>query len=402
MRSVIPTVSSVAWSSYMTGVNPAKHNVFGFVDRNPDPFQLVIPTTAQLQRETLWETLSRAGKRVVVINVPMSYPPRPVNGVMVGCFLSPSLDKAVYPPSLVPELREMGYCIDVDAWKARVDREAFMADLDRALDARFRAAFRLMEGEPWEFFQLHVMETDRINHFLWGAWADADPVWAPRFLEYYRKIDRWVGELVGRLHGGLKAGETRLLVLSDHGFCKTDKELYVNQWLEAAGYLRFPRGEERKLPRFLPETRAYSLIPGRLFVNLQGREERGSVAPGRDYEALRDRLMGELSALRDPENGRPMVRAVHRREAIYSGPYLERAADLILEPQDGYDPKANVDKAVLAAGGDIHGMHTLEDAFLLAYPGALPPRDWEIVDVFPGILAMLGVEAPPGLDGRAW
>ena len=402
MRSVLPTVSSVAWASYMTGVNPGKHNLFGFVDRNPDPFDLFIPTAAHLRRETLWEILSRAGKRVVVINVPPSYPPRPVNGVLVGCFLTPNLEKGVHPASLVPVLQRMGYRIDVDAWKARQDREGFLADLHEALDRRFQVAFHLMEEEPWDFFQLHVMETDRINHFLWPAWEDDDPDWAPRFLSYYRKIDGYIGELVGRLGRGLEDGEVSLLILSDHGFCKVRGELYVNHWLEREGYLRLPEGEARKLPEYLPETRAYSLIPGRIFVNLRGREQKGSVAPAKAYKDLRDRLIEGLSGLRDPETGSAMVRKVHRREEIYAGPFLERAADLVIEPEEGFDPKGNLDRSVLVATGEIGGMHTLDDAFLLMYPGDLPDRDWEIVDVMPGILRIMGVEAPPGLDGRTW
>jgi len=211
-----------------------------------------------------------------------------------------------------------------------------------------------------------------------------------------------VGELTAELGGSLESGETTLLVMSDHGFCRVRKELYVNHWLEREGYLRLPEGAGRKLPQYFPETLAYSLIPGRIFVNLRGREERGSVAPGGPYEDLRERLIQEISSLRDPETGSPMIRKVHRREEIYHGPFLERAADLIVEPEEGFDPKGNLDRSVLAAPGDIGGMHTLDDAFLLMYPGDLPERDWGIVDVMPGILRIMGVELPPGLDGRPW
>jgi predicted AlkP superfamily phosphohydrolase/phosphomutase len=346
--------------------------------------------------------LSRSGKRVVVINVPCTYPPRPVNGVLIGCFLTPSLEKGVHPASLVPELQRLGYVIDVDAWKARQDPEGFLGDLYHALDRRFQVALHLMREHSWDFFQLHVMETDRINHFFWPAWVEEDPAWGPRFLDYYRRIDQYVGELTAELGGSLESGETTLLVMSDHGFCTVRNELYVNHWLEREGYLRLPEGAGRKLPQYFPETLAYSLIPGRIFVNLRGREERGSVAPGGPYEDLRERLIQEISSLRDPETGTPMIRKVHRREEIYHGPFLERAADLIVEPEEGFDPKGNLDRSVLAAPGDIGGMHTLDDAFLLMYPGELPERDWEITDVMPGILRIMGVELPPGLDGRPW
>jgi predicted AlkP superfamily phosphohydrolase/phosphomutase len=100
MHSSYPDVSGVAWSSFMTGNNPGKHGIFGFIDRRPGSYQTYIPTAQNLQGETLWELLGRHGRRVCAIGVPNSYPPRPVNGVLVGCFLSPSVEKAAYPAAL--------------------------------------------------------------------------------------------------------------------------------------------------------------------------------------------------------------------------------------------------------------------------------------------------------------
>ena len=402
MRSVIPTVSSVAWASYATGVNPGMHNLFGFVDRSPNPFEIFIPNGAHLRHETIWEALSRSGKRVVSLNVPTSYPPRPINGIMVGCFLSPSLDRAVHPPRLLPLLKEMGYCLDVDAWKARRDMGGFLSDLERILDSRFQVALHLLEQEHWDFFQLHIMETDRINHFLLGQWEDGEEPWAGRFEGFYARLDSWLQRLLERLEPHLGSGEVTLLVMSDHGFCRLEAELYVNHWLEREGYLFFQEGGERKPQQFLPQSRAYSLIPGRIFINLKGREDRGSVAPGGEYESLRQELLEALSSLRDPCSGKPMVRKVHRREELYRGPFLERAADLILEPEDGFDPKGNTDKTSLTGRGDICGMHTLEDAFLLRYPGGLPERDFQILDVAPGIMGIMGEANGLQTEGKPW
>ncbi|RPI55750.1 MAG: hypothetical protein EHM56_05015, partial [Chloroflexi bacterium] len=116
MDSTWPWVSSVAWSSMMTGVNPAKHNIFGFIDRDPATYKQFIPTSQNMRARTLWEVLGDAGKRVIVVNVPVTYPPRPVNGILVGCFLSPSLEKAVYPASYLPTLQSLGYVVDADPW----------------------------------------------------------------------------------------------------------------------------------------------------------------------------------------------------------------------------------------------------------------------------------------------
>ncbi len=317
MRSVIPTVSSVAWASYATGVNPAMHNLFGFVDREPDPFRIFIPNASHLKHETLWEALSRAGKRVISLNVPVSYPPKPLNGVMVGCFLSPSLEKAVHPPSLLPLLKEMGYSLDVDAWKAREDLEGFLADLERILESRFQVALRLIEQEPWDFFQLHIMETDRINHFLLGLWEDKQEPWCTRFKGFYSRLDSWLGRLLESLLGPMEKGELTLILMSDHGFCRLQAEFQVNFWLEKQGYLFFEENGEKKLPQFLPRSRAYSLIPGRIFINLKGREDRRFCSPRRRVRTVEAGAGPRLLELRDPLSGKPMVRKVHLREEIY-------------------------------------------------------------------------------------
>ncbi|MGQ9652898.1 MAG: alkaline phosphatase family protein [Thermodesulfobacteriota bacterium] len=392
MRSVLPTVSSVAWASYATGVNPAAHNVFGFIDRNPDPFELFIPDGSQLKHETIWEALSRVGKRVAVLNVPMSYPPRAVNGVMVGCFLSPSLEKAVHPKEMLPFLQSRNYRLDADSWKAREDLGGFIQDLGDIMDARFRVALELLDTEPWDLLQLHVMETDRINHFLLSRWEEACEPWAEKFLGFYARLDHWIERLLERLQREVEAGELSIMILSDHGFCRVKAEVYVNRWLEDNGYLHFDDGVGRKPNQFLSRSRAYSLIPGRVFINLRGREERGSVLPGREYEALREELIRGFLELKDPLTGQAIIRKVHRREDLYSGPFLERAADLILEPHDGFDLKGNTDKKSLTGIGDISGMHTLEDAFLMLWPEQLPERRWEIQDAAQVISSLLELQ----------
>ena len=226
MDSVWPWVSSVAWSTMMTGVNPAKHNIFGFIDRDPATYKQYIPTSRNMKAKTLWEMLSEAGKRVIVVNVPVTYPPRQVNGILVGCFLSPSLDKAVYPPSFLPTLKSLGYIVDVDPWKARESKEMALKEVNAALDARIRTLFYLLEKEQWDYLHVHIMETDRLHHFLWQQMAEGHPVYAPAFYEFYRRIDDMLGQLAAKLDGN-----TTLMWMADHGFCTIKKEVYVNRWL---------------------------------------------------------------------------------------------------------------------------------------------------------------------------
>ncbi len=126
MRSTIPCVSSVAWSSYMTGRNPGKHNIYGFVDRDPKSLDIYIPTSKNMGCQTLWEALGQQGKRVLVINVPLTYPPRPVNGILIGCFLCMNIDKVAYPKEISQTLKTMGYRIDADATTGKRERGSLL------------------------------------------------------------------------------------------------------------------------------------------------------------------------------------------------------------------------------------------------------------------------------------
>ena len=400
MDSMWPWVSSVAWSTMMTGVNPAKHNIFGFVDRDPATYKQFIPTSRHMKARTLWEVLSDAGKRVIVVNVPVTYPPRTVNGILVSGFLSPKLDKAVYPLSYLPTLQSLGYIIDADPWKARESKELALSEVSRALDARIRTLFHLLDNEEWDYLHVHIMETDRLHHFLWQQMEEADPVYAPAFYAFYKRIDDMLGQLAARLDE-----YTTLVWMADHGFCSIKKEVYVNRWLTDRGWLKLKavRPDRKKgLDEIDPTSVAYSLDPGRVFIRVRGREKEGCVPPGTEYEGLRDEIAAAALALRDPDHGEPIFQSVFKREELYEGPHLDQAADLILAPYDGYDPKGPLHKEVLTYKGDeLVGMHTFDDAMLYVGGRSIPQTRFSVLNVMPTILDLLGVPHPPGLDGRS-
>ncbi|GAI40577.1 unnamed protein product, partial [marine sediment metagenome] len=124
MDSIYPTVSNVAWTCYQTGKNPGKFGVYGFAELTRD-FELYIPNSTNCRSKTIPEILSEHGKRVISLGVPGTYPPRPVDGITVGGFLSPSLEKAVYPKSVLPDLERTGYMIDINPMEARRSLDFF-------------------------------------------------------------------------------------------------------------------------------------------------------------------------------------------------------------------------------------------------------------------------------------
>ena len=398
INSVYPTVSSVAWSCYMTGKNPAKHGIFGFVDRRPDSYKYFIPNSRTMQSKTLWEILSDAGKRVVVINVPVTYPPRPVNGVLIAGFLSPTVEKGAYPPQVASTLKQLGYKLDADPGAARKSKDLALKEVNEALEARARALFHFMDNEEWDFFQCHIMETDRLHHFLWELMEQGHPQYAPAFFAVYERIDRILGDVVKRLDDN-----TTLIVMSDHGFCTLKKEVYVNYWLAEKGWLRYKSDSPRTLEDIDPSSLAYSLDPGRVFINLKGREPQGVVSPGKEYEDLREEIAQAALELRDPDTGELMIEKVLRREEIYSGPLLDRAADLILVPKRGFDLKAGFGKTQLTFKGDaLIGMHTYDDAmFCIRGQSIQVDRTPWVADAMPTVLKLLDVPIPPDLDGKA-
>jgi predicted AlkP superfamily phosphohydrolase/phosphomutase len=395
MTSAIPAVSSVAWSSFMTGKNPGKHGIYGFLDHHPNSYDTYIPNSKTMQSETLWEILSRHGRRVVVMNVPVTYPPREVNGILVGCFLSPKLEKATYPPYVGEQLKSMGYRLDVDPWQAREDRDKFLEDLYYTLEKREEAMNYFMEREEWDFFMLQIMETDRLHHFLWEEMEQDDPKYAPAFLKLYHKLDA----LLGRLHQRL-GEDTTLVVMSDHGFTLMKKEVFINRWLEDHGWLSFTKDPPESLADIHPESKAYSMDPGRIFINLRDREPLGSVDPGKEYETLRNQLVESLSGLTDPDSGEPMIERVYRREEIYAGECFPQAPDLVAMPHRGYDLKGSIKKDVLTDRGVITGAHTYDDAMLCIRGQEIAKEEVAIVDVMPTILQLMGVPIPEDVDGE--
>jgi predicted AlkP superfamily phosphohydrolase/phosphomutase len=221
--------------------------------------------------------------------------------------------------------------------------------------------------------------------------------YAPAFLEFYRRVDHLLGEVRGWLDEN-----TTLIVLSDHGFCTIKQEVFVNTWLADAGYLQYASEQPRSLQDISAMSSAYSLDPGRIFLNVRGREPGGRIAPGAEYERIRREIAEALATMTDPASGEPIVERVYTREELYHGPYSEAAPDLVLATRDGYDPKGAFGKPALTFKGPaLVGMHTTPDALLYIRGVRQIERRSFIADVAPTILELLNVPVPADMDGRS-
>ncbi len=386
MSSVYPTISSVAWSSFMTGKNPGKHNIFGFIDRIPGQSSFYIPDGSYMKEPTLWEYLSKHKKKCFVMNVPMTYPPKQINGKLVSGFLCGDLKKGTYPKGFSDELAAIGYKIDADSSLAAESIDKFMEDLNATFEARKRAFFKYIKDD-YDFFMVQFMETDRINHFLIGERTE-DGEYTKAFLEFYKKVDKLVGDVMN-----LVDENTHLIIMSDHGFTPINKEVQLNTWLKQNGYLEDVTGYES----ITEKTKAFSFIPGRIYINLENREHNGGIAKS-DYDKIRDEIADKLRSFTDPETGKKIIKTILRREEVYHGRWAVNAGDIIVHPNRGYDLKGSFKSEDVFNIGPRTGMHTYSDAFV--YSNAeLDLGSPNIMDIFPTILDLLEVEKPEGLDG---
>jgi predicted AlkP superfamily phosphohydrolase/phosphomutase len=397
MDSVHPYVSCVAWSSVMTGKNPGKHGIFGFADCRPGTYDVFIPNSRNLKSKMLWETLSEHGRRVVSIGVPVTYPPREVNGCLVSGFLAPAIEKGTYPPELGRTLKERGYIIDIDAQKARTDLDGLFPDLIETLDRRVETAMYLYDRENWDFFLVHFMETDRLHHFAWEYMEQGHDVYAPLFYRFYERLDRHVGSFLEKIDD-----DVSVIILSDHGFCSIRKEIYVNYRLEEIGWLAYRPGEKKTMSNIdWARTRAFCMDPGRIYLNLEGRQPEGIVSRGTEYDRLQAKLADELSSLTEPDSGDAVVRNIFTGRELFSGPEADRGPDLVIDSHWGYDVKGFHGRDGLTGKGPINGMHTFEDAMLFIRGESVAAEQRSVVDVMPTMMDLMGLPRPADVDGRS-
>ncbi len=365
MRSSIPEVSSVAWTSVITGKNPAEHGVFGFTDLHPFSYDMKFPNYRELKADPFWDKID--GKSII-INVPSTYPVKKMNGVLISGFVSIDLKSSVHPRSLVPTLEEMDYRLDVDTQLAHQSIDRFLEDLDQTLEARIKAYRYLWDYTDWQVFMLVFTGTDRLMHFLWDAYEDSGHQYHDVFLDHFKKIDRVVGEVKERI-----SDDDQLIMFSDHGFEHLEKEVYLNYLLEDKGFLNFKKSGEVRWSDIDYGTKAFALDPTRIYINEKGKYPCGSVESS-EREAVLKELEELFSSLE--HDGKKVIDTMFRKEEIYSGALMDKAPELELLSNSGFDLKARLNTGTLYDKRIFTGKHTQKDAFLYLKndPGNIPDQ----------------------------
>ena len=351
-----------------------------------------------------------------------------------------------YPIELAEVLRTRNYVIDLRilarerAYKQPAQRLALVDDLRNLLLARQAVFEDVLSPQGGDFLALVYETTDRLQHYTWSYLEDlisGQPFERTLVHDAVEAAYRAVDDCIGRTLSQAAGPETRVFMLSDHGFGPRRTLFHVDEWLARQGLLRYAGGKagfrrllkpymnalKRLIPRRLlrrgrqafavshvidwANTQAYSGVSSEygIYVNLTGREPYGSVATGPDYESVRTRIMENLRDVRDPHTGQRIVRAVYNREDFHHGPYVDQAPDILFELAPGYEPSSEVSaRGVFSdVSGEGEGMHQPEGIFLAwgadIVTGSLT-GELDLADLTPTILYSLGLPVPAGLDGR--
>lgn len=431
LLSTIPPKTPAAWAAFQTGKNPGANGVFDFAWWDRQSRKNIYVSSASLH-ETLWDLAGRAGKRICAINVPMTYPPKAVEGNLVTGILTPSLESEfTYPASLKKELLQAvpGYHIfnlkNLQTETVHKNPAGFLDRMTEIMENRSRAAVFLMQREPFDLFMVHFQVNDVVQHALWGFMNPDHPDYDASicrmvFERFYKKLDEKIRQLC-EVFGRGAEGPVTTVVLSDHGFQTHLKRVNLGWWLVQQGFLKTRKIPlRRRLERlrrrlqgkkeilkadFLwDESSVYSFSRGNdgfLYFLEEDPEKR---------KIIQARLRPLLDALSDPDTGRPLVKEIHTREAIYRGEYVDRMPDWVIVPTDGYSftgnylPKQKKLFQPVRRQTDFHvGMHHAEGILLVSGPAVKPGMQVSgarLIDLAPTLLALLGVPIPKEVEGR--
>ena len=328
LESITPPITVPAWMCMMTSKDPGTLGIYGFRNRKDHTYDgLSFATSWAIKEPTVWDILSEAGKDSIVMSVPPSYPPKPLKGIQIGCFLTPNNEADyTYPKELKAELEANAGEYIFDIRNFRTDKTQYIIDeAYKMTDARFKAADYLLANKPWDFFMMVEMGPDRLNHGIWSFIDPKHPRYQPdnpykeSLREYYRYLDGKIGDLLAK-HAD---DDTTVLVVSDHGAKAMVGGVCFNEWLVREGYLSF----EEELPSEMTpidkmnidwsKTKAWGDggYYGRLFLNVEGREPNG-VIPQSEYETVRSELIRKIESMVDHE-GNPMGNKAHKPEDLY-------------------------------------------------------------------------------------
>jgi predicted AlkP superfamily phosphohydrolase/phosphomutase len=427
-RSCLPSHSWAAWPTFLTGRDPGGHGVFDILEYGPGASRRMPVSFRSILAPTWPARLSEAGKSTLLINVPLTYPPLEIRGVVIAGGVLPVRTAFSHPPEIGPAL---GWPINGGSWTTfRHKPVEFVEELEQLTRKRAAAMRTLLDEQPWDVACLIFVAPDRAQHCLLEyvhpghpAFTEASATQAgERVRGLYRLLDEELGSLLER------TDESDLVILmSDHGHHPCTRAVSMNKVLESLGFLRFGAGSRlvnllswgrvRSLARVVydrlglhgrvkvptppidwAQTVAYTSVVSTgegVSLNLAGREPHGTVQRA-DYERVRDDVAQALLEFTDPDTGSKPIARVFRKEEVLSGEYLDRAPDLLLEAAPLYS--LSHARRLVEQADWLSGDHRPEGIYVQCGQGITPGSGPEVslADFAAQISSAVGVEPDEG------
>lgn len=452
LRSTLPFVTPLAWSSIYTGVEPALHGIFGFRKRLPGTYDWVLHTSGDLRRKTFWEIAAEEGIRSGIYFAPFTYPAQPFKGSMITGAFGPTRlqDRSVYPKQLSEQISSR--FSDERLFAVRQRPGLPIGDVtDRMVEGvreQTEAMLFANQQHPNDVIFMVWHDTDRAAHLLWHHSDLPCPDLDSQIYKVYKAVDDSIGKILDTV-----GGEPTVIVCSDHGTYPIQRRINAHLWLKKLGLLelrstpqigavsrassvwkRSPASLKRLIPvrtrKKVQQKVSKSLIkqnaliewgstsvypqpisPEAFFLNLKGREPDGRVSPEEKEEVV-DLLINALEDLAFPD-GAPLVRQAHRGTELFGSEKDELAPDVVAEPTLGtmFAPTGIGESEIFSVpelpdlnkGQPVSvGYHQRDGIYVVSGPG-IDPGDGpghQVSDIAPTALALLNVSIPTGLSGR--
>ena len=403
LLSSIPPVTAPAWTSFMTGKNPGKHNLFDFIEQIDGSYEISYANSLSRRSDTIWRILSDSGKKVGVLNVPMTFPPEEINGFFISGMDTPDENSNfVYPREIKKEIKEIFGKIRLDIrhlghMNSDRIRDKVIEELEALEEQRKNISLHLLKNYDIDIFMVVFNSTDQVQHHFWHYMDKSHPQYDPKgskkygdtIYRIYRKIDKNLLDIMQAV------GENAVyIIMSDHGAGPVgSNQIFLNNYLQQIGVLKYKTDnkelgkfhsifwtllkkmesvlkanlsarQKMALTKLFPRirnkfesylslskidwdnTRAYSTeviaACANIWINLKGRRPNGIVEE-KDYDYLIDYIIKQFYELRDAE-GKQVIKKIYRKSEIYHGPFIENAPDLILDwwTGDGFIAKKSL------------------------------------------------------------
>ena len=459
IESNLPLNSASNWTSFFSGKNPGKHNIFDFLTYDNSSFHPKLITNASLKSKLLWNIANKHHIQTILLNAPVISEPEPLNGIMVSGMLSATDQRYAYPDSIATELDEQNYIID-SGFARNLNPEEYFDQITKTLLKQEKTFQRLIKKHPWQLAILTLTSLGKAQHHFWH---EPDKIEA-----LYIQLDSFLNKIFESLEQN-----TYFIVVSQHGFKSVSKKFFVNEWLWELDFLtknitihqnrltdvydlifKDVPNDQHFITKFLSKTglnkdNIRSLIPvfvaeslkklipwsvkkyfpaeyleivwnktkayfvannvQGINVNLKGREPQGIIEPGEEYEQIRDQIITELYRLKDPYTFENVIEEIYRKEDLFQGEYLDSAPDIIFVPKnrDYYlDSGKRTCRLFIGPAKDdypVYSYHDPRSIFFITGPGIKAGQKIPVMDIYditPTILNLLGIQTNEDFDGR--